>query len=65
MRHIPLSLYIDTEFFVRKGLRLNGDEFLLIKDKIRQKALRLLVPEMMERELLRHYKRRAKDALTL
>ena len=61
MRHIPLSLYIDTEFFVRKGLRLNGDEFLLIKDKIRQKALRLLVPEMMERELLRHYKRRAKE----
>ena len=62
MRHVPTSLYIDTEFFVRNGLKLDTSEFKILKDTFVKGGLRLLVPEMMERELLRHYKKRARDS---
>ena len=61
MRHIPTSLYIDTEVFKRQGLRLNTDDFNLLKDTFVKGGLRLLVPAMMERELLRHYRRQAEE----
>ena len=53
MRHIPTSLYIDTEVFVRHGLRLDTKEFNSLKDTFAKGGLRLLVPAIMERELLR------------
>ena len=59
MRHVPTSLYIDTEFFVRNGLKLDTSEFKILKDTFVKGGLRLLVPEMMERELLRHYKKKS------
>ena len=61
MRHIPTSLYIDTEVFKHQGLRLDTKEFRLLKDTFVEGGLRLLVPAMMERELLRHYRERAQD----
>ena len=59
MRHIPTSLYIDTEVFVRHGLRLDTKEFNSLKDTFAKGGLRLLVPAIMERELLRKYRERA------
>ena len=61
MRHIPTSLYIDTEVFKHQGLRLNTDDFNLLKDTFVKGGLRLLVPAMMEREILRHYRRQAEE----
>ncbi len=59
MRHIPTSLYIDTEVFKRQRLRLDTSVFNSLKDTFVKGGLRLLVPAMMERELLRHYRRQA------
>lgn len=59
MRHIPTSLYIDTEVFKRQGLRLDTTGFISLKNTFVKGGLRLLVPAMMERELLRHYRRQA------
>ena len=59
MRHIPTALYIDTEVFKRNGLRLDTREFALVISTFVKGGIRLLVPEMMERELRRHYERRA------
>ena len=61
MRHVPTALYIDTEVFNRNNLRLDTREFTLLKDTFVKGGLRLLVPEMMERELFRHYGTRAKE----
>ena len=61
MRHIPTSLYIDTEVFYRQGLRLDTEDFRLLKDTFVKRGIRLLVPAMMERELFRHYQRRAEE----
>lgn len=61
MRHIPISLYIDAEVFNRQGLRLNTEDFRLLKDTFVKGGIRLLVPAMMERELLRHYRKRAEE----
>ena len=59
MRHIPTSLYIDTEVFKRNGLRLDTSDFNLLKNTFVKGGIRLLVPTMMERELLRHYRKQA------
>ena len=61
MRHIPTSLYIDTEVFKHQGLRFDTKEFRSLKDTFVKSGLRLLVPAMMERELLRHFRRRAEE----
>lgn len=59
MRHVPIALYIDTEVFKRNGLRLDTREFKLLKTTFVKGGIRLLVPAIMERELLRHYERQA------
>ena len=61
MRHIPTSLYIDTEVFKRQGLRLDTNDFNSLKDTFVKGGLRLLIPAMMEREILRHYWRQAEE----
>ena len=61
MRHVPTSLYIDTEVFNRNGLRLDTSEFRLLKETFVKGGLRLLIPKMMERELFRHYGAKAKE----
>lgn len=60
MRHVPTAIYIDTEVFFRNGLRFDTKDFVAIRETFVKKGLRLLVPEMMERELFRHFQRRAK-----
>ena len=62
MRHVPTSLYIDTEIFKRNNLNFDAKPFAALKETFSPKGLRLLVPEMMERELLRHFHRKAEDA---
>jgi hypothetical protein len=62
MRHVPTSIYIDTEFFKRQGLRLDNKAFTALTDTFVKGGLRLLVPAMMERELFRHFKREAEKA---
>ena len=52
-------MYIDTEVFKRHGLRLDTKDFNTLKDTFIKGGLRLLIPAMMERELFRHYQRRA------
>ena len=60
MRHVPTALYIDTEVFVRNGLRLNTREFSILLKTFVRGGLRLLVPEMMKRELYRKYEEKAR-----
>lgn len=55
MSYIPTTLYIDTEVFDRNGLRFDTKDFRAIRDTFVKGGLRLLVPEMMERELIRHF----------
>ena len=55
MRHIPTSLYIDTEVFVRNGYRFDTQVFNQLLDTFVKGGIRLLIPEMMERELLRKF----------
>ncbi len=62
MRHVPTSLYIDTEVFMGNKLRLDTGGFSLLKDTFVKGGLRLLIPKMMERELFRHYEKRARDS---
>lgn len=59
MRHVPTSLYIDTEFFKRQGLRFDTKAFNALRSAFTKGGLRLLVPTIMERELLRHFSREA------
>ncbi len=61
MRHIPTSLFIDTEVFKRNGFHLDTNAFKALRETFAKGALRLLVPEMMERELLRHYSKLAEE----
>ena len=49
MRHIPTSLYIDTEVFVRNGYRFDTEAFTRMLDTFVKGGIRLLIPEMMER----------------
>ena len=62
MRHVPTNLYIDTEVIVRNNLALDKGDFKQLNDTFVKDGLRLLVPEMMERELFRKYEERAKKA---
>ena len=62
MRHVPTSLYIDTEFFKRQGLRFDTKAFNALTDTFAKGGLRLLVPTIMERELFRHFAREAEKA---
>jgi len=62
MRHIPTSLYIDTEFFKRQGLRFDTKAFTALTGTFAKGGLRLLVPKIMERELLRHFAKEAEKA---
>lgn len=67
MRHVPTSLYIDTEFFKRQGLRFDTSAITNLKKAFVKGGIRLLVPVIMERELLRHFEREAEkisNALT-
>lgn len=59
MRHVPTSVYIDTEVFKRNQLRFDNTVFVEFKKIFTKGGLRLLVPSVMERELLRHFKRDA------
>jgi hypothetical protein len=63
MRHVPTSLYIDTEFFYRQGLRFDKKAFTTLTDTFAKGGLRLLVPRIMERELLRHFAKAAEKAV--
>jgi hypothetical protein len=47
--------------FKRQGLRLDTREFTILRDTFVKGGIRLLVPAMMERELLRHYESQAKE----
>ena len=62
MRHVPPNLYIDTEVIVRNNLMLDTGDFKQLKDTFAKGDLRLLIPEIMKRELFRKYKERAKEA---
>jgi hypothetical protein len=62
MRHVPTSVYIDTEFFKRNGLRFDTQAFTVFKDTFAKGGLRLLVPAIMERELFRHFEREGEKA---
>ena len=59
MRHIPTSLYIDTQVFRRNGYRFDTQAFTHLLDTFVKGGIRLLIPEMMERELLRKFDEQA------
>ena len=59
MRHIPTSLYIDTQIFVQNECRVNTKVFTQLLDTFVKGGIRLLIPEMMERELLRKFNEQA------
>lgn len=62
LRHTPTSLYIDTEVFVRNGYRFDTEAFTRMLDTFVKGGIRLLIPEMMERELLRKFGEQAEKA---
>ncbi len=64
MRHVPTSLYIDTEFFKRNGLRFDTTAFTALTRIFAKRGLRLLIPTIMERELLRHFAKEAEKIAT-
>ena len=47
---------------MRNNLKLDTGGFNLLKDTFVKGGLRLLIPKMMERELFRHYEKRARDS---
>lgn len=55
LRYIPTSLYIDTQVFVQQGHRFDTQVFTDLLDTFVKGGIRLLIPEMMERELLRKF----------
>ena len=61
MRHVPTSIYIDTQFFKERGLRFDIEIFTKLKDTFAKGSLRLLIPMMMERELSRKFDEKASD----
>ena len=61
MRHVPTALYIDTEVFCRNNLRFDTKSFKELRATFVKGGLRLLVPAMMERELVRKFQERAKE----
>ena len=63
MRHIPTSLYIDTQVFVRNGYRFDTQAFTQLLNTFVRGGIRLLIPKMMERELLRKFDEQAIKAV--
>lgn len=55
MRHTPTALYIDTQVFVKNGLRFDTQSFTQLKETFVKGGIRLLLPAIMERELLRKF----------
>lgn len=62
LRHTPTSLYIDTQVFVGNGCRFDTQAFTQLLDTFVKGGIRLLIPEMMERELLRKFGEQAEKA---
>lgn len=62
MRYVPTSLYIDTECIIRNGFRFDTKAFTTLTGTFAKGGLRLLVPAIMERELLRHFSKEAEKA---
>jgi predicted nucleic acid-binding protein len=61
MRHVPISLYIDTQVFYQQSLRFNTKACTKLTTTFSKGGLRLLIPAIMERELLRHFATQAKE----
>lgn len=61
MRPVPTTLYIDTQVFRKNDLNLHTKEFRELKMTFKKGGLRLLIPKIMERELLRKYDERAAE----
>ena len=62
LRHTPTSLYIDTQVFVGNGCRFDTQAFIQLLDTFVKGGIRLLIPEMMERELLRKFDEQSEEA---
>lgn len=62
MRHTPTALYIDTQVFVQNGCRVNTLPFTRAKETFVKGGIRLLLPAIMERELLRKFDEQASKA---
>ena len=62
LRHTPTSLYIDTQVFVGNSCRFDTQAFTQLLDTFVKGGIRLLIPEMMERELLRKFGEQAEKA---
>lgn len=64
MRHVPTCIYIDTQVFKCNGLRFDTKSFVSLTETFAKGGLRLLVPEILERELNRHFKKTAEKVAT-
>lgn len=62
-RHVPISLYIDTEVFCNQGFNFDTAVFRKLKTNFLAGHLRLLVPKITEREILRHFDKKADDTV--
>ena len=62
MRHIPTTLYIDTQVFVQNGCRVDTRSFTRLTGTFVKGGIRLLLPAIMERELLRKFSEQASKA---
>lgn len=60
MRHVPTSVYIDTEFYKRQSFRFDTKSLKSLITNFKKGGLRLLVPAISERELIRHFSNEAK-----
>ena len=62
VRHVPTAVYIDTEVFMSQGLRFDTNQFNKFRETFVKGGIRLLIPKMMERELLRKFSQQATNA---
>ena len=62
MRHTPTALYIDTQVFVKNGLRFDTQSFNRLRKTFVKGGIRLLLPAIMERELIRKFDQQASKA---
>ena len=62
MRHTPTALYIDTQVFVQNGCRVDTQSFTRVTGTFVKGGIRLLLPTIMERELLRKFSEQASEA---
>ena len=63
MRHVPTAIYIDTQVCYENNLRFDTNDFYKMHQIFVKGGIRLLIPRMMERELLRHFRKRAKESV--